>query len=109
MCFCLSVFHIQTIFYFLESSYEIKHDEHITTVGCKAVTSREVSLELSQENRVNICPDLPLICIHIFEGLQVNMEAEGRIIGCEKEPAGMGLEYRGEQLGARPIMKTRPK
>lgn len=75
-------------------------------MGCKAVTSREVSLELSQENIVNVCPDLPLSCIQIFE---VNMEAEGKIVGGAKEPAGMGLEYRGEQLGARSIMKTSPK
>lgn len=78
-------------------------------MGCKTVTSREVSLELSQENKVNICPDLPLSCIHIFEGLQVNVEAEGRIIGGLKEPAGMGLEYGGEQLVTRTIMTTRPK
>lgn len=37
------------------------------------------------------------------------MEAEGRIIGDVKEQVGMGLEYMGEQLGARSIMKTRPK
>lgn len=73
--FCLFVFHIQTIFYFLESTWGTHH--------CCGVQNcdREVSLELSQENKVNICPDLPLSCIHIFEGLQVNMEAEERIIG----------------------------